>query len=137
MLNQKKIEILKKKYNISQKELENLGLLKIDADVLCTSLTEDEHEKIFNISIERDISASEIVRKYIFNMLKNNKINTKAVKSLKNKKIIAESRTPFTLRLESKHAKDFKDLCKKNYVTRAAVLRYIVVTVINKEGGLN
>lgn len=137
MLNQKELKILKKTYKISEKELENLGLLKKDTYVLCTSLTQDEHEKIFNISYEKDESASELVRKYIFNMLKNNKINTKAVKSLKNKKTNSELCKPFTLRLEITHANDFKKLCKNNYVSRAAVLRYIVVTLISKEGGIN
>lgn len=137
MLNNKKIDYLRQKYKISDKELEDLGLIKTDTEILSSRLTTEEHEKIIKLCFDKDWYASEVIRRYIIDSINKKKINIKEIKKLKKNKINTNDTAHITLRLERDFAIQFKELCKKNYVSVSAAIRCIVIKICNKEGKID
>lgn len=134
MLNEKKIDILKQKYKISDKELEELGFIKSDTLVISCRVTQDEYDKISKLCFDRNWYKSEIIRKYILDSIKKKKLNTNEIKKIKANKIKNNEAAYITLQLEKEDAIKFKELCKQNYVSIAATLRSIVIKICKKEG---
>lgn len=126
-----KINLLKKDFGMTDEDLKKYGILK--SPMLSGRVSEEEKEKLVNLSLKKDVTQSEIIRKELNKQLSNKEIDWDSVKILKGESLKGRKTMSLRVKVDEKTEKKVIKLCHKNRVSISSFVRYVLVMRLKEE----